>query len=95
MKRFMLLHVGFEPPTPEIMAAWQKWFETAGPKTIDNIGLRGGREITRTETKDLPMGLDSLTGYTIINAESMDEAEALARANPFISSIRVYELVSY
>ncbi|MBK8840828.1 MAG: hypothetical protein IPO30_19740 [Hyphomonadaceae bacterium] len=27
MKRFMLLHVGFEKPTPEIMAAWGKWFE--------------------------------------------------------------------
>lgn len=95
MKRFMLLHIGFEPPTPEIMAAWRKWFETAGPKTTDNVGLRGGREISRSETKDLPMGLDALTGYTIITAASIEEAEALARTNPFVSSIRVYELVSY
>lgn len=95
MKRFMLLHVGFETPTPEIMAAWRKWFEAAGPKTTENVGLRGGREISRSETKDLPMGLDALTGYTIINAESIEEAEVLARTNPFISSIRVYELVSH
>ncbi|MGE0047091.1 MAG: hypothetical protein AB7J28_06155 [Hyphomonadaceae bacterium] len=91
----MLLHVGFETPTPEIMAAWGKWFAAAAPMAIDNAGLRGGREISRAGTTDLPMGRDALTGYTIINAESMDEAEALARANPFISSIRVYELVSH
>lgn len=95
MKRFMLLHVGFEMPTPEIMAAWKKWFEAAAPKTIENVGLRNGREISHVEAKDLPMGLGSLTGYTIINAESMEEAEALARTNPFITGIRVYELVSY
>ena len=27
MKKFVLLHYGFEKPTPEIMAAWGKWFE--------------------------------------------------------------------
>lgn len=95
MKSFMLLHVGFEAPTPEIMAAWKKWFEAAAPKTVENVGLRSGREISRTEAKELPMGPNSLTGYTIINAESMEEAETLARTNPFITSIRVYELVSY
>ena len=26
MKKFMLLHYGFETPTPEIMGAWEKWF---------------------------------------------------------------------
>jgi uncharacterized protein YciI len=41
------------------------------------------------------MGPDSITGYTIIEAESRDEAEKLARANPFISSIRVYDMESH
>ncbi len=27
MKKFVLLHCGFEKPTPEIMAARGKWFE--------------------------------------------------------------------
>lgn len=31
MKRFMLMHIGFENPTPEIMAAWGKWFERVTP----------------------------------------------------------------
>lgn len=95
MKRFMLLHVGFEPPTPEIMAAWRKWFEAAGPKTVENVGLRAAREISRSGTRELPMGLDALTGYTIINADSIEEAEEIARANPFISSIRIYEIAGH
>jgi len=39
------------------------------------------------------MSIDSITGYSIIDAESFDEAESIARDNPFIASIRVYEIV--
>lgn len=42
--------------------------------------------------KDLPWGMESITGYNIIEAESLAAAEKLAKSNPFISSIRVYEL---
>ena len=93
MKRFMLLHFGFEKPTPEIMTAWGKWFELHGDKTVENGGFHaGGREISHNGTKDLPMALDSITGYSIVNAESLDEAEKIAQDNPFIASIRVYEI---
>ncbi|MBK8545405.1 MAG: hypothetical protein IPL62_18860 [Caulobacteraceae bacterium] len=47
MKRFMLLHVGFEKPTPEIMAAWGAWFAAVKEHTAENAGLRGGRELSR------------------------------------------------
>jgi hypothetical protein len=93
MKRFMLLHFGFEKPTPEIMEAWKTWFMSVADKTIDQGGFHGGaREISRDGSKDLAMGMDSITGYSIINAESLEEAEQLAQGNPFIASIRVYEI---
>jgi uncharacterized protein YciI len=38
--------------------------------------------------------MDSITGYSIINAESLDDAEKIAQDNPFIASIRVYEIMS-
>ena len=94
MKQFMLLHFGFEKPTAEIMAAWGRWFQSVADKTADNGGFHGGaREISHDGSRDLPMGPDSITGYSIVNAESLEEAEALARDNPFIASIRVYEIV--
>lgn len=95
MKRFMLLHIGFEKPTPEIMSGWKKWFEETAPVTDQNAGLRSGREITRGGSVELAMGPNAITGYTIIRATSLDEAEGIARSNPFISSIRVYELAEH
>lgn len=94
MKRFMLLHLGFEKPTPEIMGAWGKWFEATAGITTDKGGFHGGaREITKGGSKDLPMGMDSITGYSIIEAESLEDAEKIASANPFIAGIRVYEIM--
>lgn len=95
MKQFMLLHVGFEPPTPQIMQAWRHWFEVNAGRTLENFGLRNGREVTRAGAVALAMGADALTGYTIINAGDLNEAEEIARSNPFISAVRVYELVRY
>ncbi len=94
MKKFMTLHYGFEKPTPEIMDAWGKWFESIADKTVDQGGFSGGREISDAGTKDLPMGMESITGYNIINAENLDEAEQIAQSNPYIASIRVYEIRS-
>ena len=94
MKRFMLLHFGFEKPTPEIMEAWGKWFGSIADKSVDNGGFHGGaREISHDGSKDLPMGMDSITGFSIINAASLEEAEAIAGDNPYIASIRVYEIM--
>ena len=94
MKRFMLLHYGFEKPTLEIMAAWKEWFESVAEKSQDNGGFHGAaKEITNSGSTDLPMGMDSITGYSIINAENIDEAEKIAQDNPFIASIRVYEIM--
>lgn len=95
MKKFIFLHYGFEKPTPEIMAGWGKWFESIKNHMID-MGSRfgAGREVSRAGTRELPLGLESITGFTIVSAESLDDAEKMAQGNPYISSIRVYELMS-
>lgn len=95
MKKFVIFHYGYENPTPEIMDAWSKWFESIGEKIVDpGSPLGPGREISRSGTKDLPPGLESLTGYTIIRADSMEEAEKVAKNCPMITSIRIYEAKS-
>lgn len=92
MKKFLFLHYGFEKPTPEIMAAWHKWFESMKDNAIDNFGFSEGREISKAGTKDLPLGPESITGISIVSADSLDQAERMAKSNPYISSIRVYEV---
>ena len=92
MKKFMFLHFGFEKPTPEIMKAWQAWFELISDKQVEQGGFASGREISKTGTKELPWNMETITGYNIIEAESLDAAEKLAKINPFTSSIRIYEL---
>lgn len=95
VKRFMLLHYGFQKPTPEIMAAWKTWAAALGERTVEHGGFHGGaREITRQGTNDIPRGMESITGYSIITADSLDHAERIARDNPFIASIRVYEIMA-
>jgi hypothetical protein len=94
MKKFMILHFGFEKPTPAIMEAWGQWFESIADKQVDQGGFSGGREISQSGTKDLPWGMESITGYNIIEAEDLDAAEAIAQDNPYIASIRVYEIRS-
>lgn len=92
MKHYMILHVGFEMPTKEIMESWNDWFQKTKDITVDMGGFMAGREITKTGTADLKMDLDCLTGYSIIEAESLEAAEEIASTNPFITAIRVYEI---
>ena len=94
MKKFVFLTYGFEKPTPEIMAAWSKWFESIKDNIIEMGHLPRGREISKAGTKDLPLGLESITGFLIVSADSLDDAEKMAQSNPYISSIRVYEMMS-
>jgi hypothetical protein len=97
MKKFMFLYYGFEDwvPTPEIKEAWGKWFASVGDKMVDSGSPFGpGREISHTGTKELPLGKESLTGYSIINADNMGEAEKIAKGCPIITAIRIYEAMS-
>jgi hypothetical protein len=95
MNKYVLLHYGFEKPTLEIMSAWGKWFETFKDNIIDMAGpFGGGREISKAGTRDLPLGRESITGFTVVRAGSLDEAEKMAQSNPYIESVRIYEVMS-
>jgi hypothetical protein len=95
MKKFMLLHYGFVTPTPEIQEAWGKWFVSIGNKMVDSGNPFGyGTEFTHDGRRDLILDKEAITGYSIINAENMKEAEKIAQACPFITGIRVYEMNS-
>jgi hypothetical protein len=93
MKKFVVLTYGFVPPTEEIRQAWGEWFASVGSQLVDPGSPFGrGTEITRTARTAL--NLDSptpLVGYCILNAESLEQAEAMVSTMPIIDSVRVYE----
>ncbi len=81
-------------PTAEIGQAWMDWFAEVGDKMVDSGNpMTAGTEIMKdSSAKELEFGLDALTGYSIINAESKEEAIEIAKTNPMITSVVVYEL---
>ena len=95
MKKFVFLTYGFVPPTPEIMEDWGKWMASIKDSIVEMGHLSGGSEITKDGTEDLPMGLEAITGFMIVNAASHEEAMKMADSNPYITSIRVYELMQH
>ncbi len=94
MKKFVLLYRGTrdQAPTEESMAAWTEWFASLGDAVVDAGNPFGpGREVTAGGTAELPLDADGVTGYTLINAHDIDEAEKVALSHPVVSSIQVYE----
>jgi uncharacterized protein YciI len=42
----------------------------------------------------LPLARESITGFTIVKADSLDDAEKMAQSNPYRIEHRVYEAMS-
>ncbi len=94
-RKFMFLSFGFEKPTPEIMSAWGKWFESISGRMVEQGGFwDGGREFTKKGSKALPLGKNSITAYVIFTAKNLEEAEKVAQQCPVIACNRVYEIMS-
>jgi hypothetical protein len=95
MNKYVFLYQGYNEPTQEIMDAWMGWFATIGDSIVDSGNpFAAGREVTPTGSTDLPLGPESTTGYTIVNAENMDSAQKLLDDCPIIGSVRIYETAS-
>jgi len=92
VSKFMILHYGFEKPSVEDMAGWKAWFEMVAERQVDRAHMPNGNEITKSGIKGLPFGPESITGFTLITAENLEEATDIAAKCPVVLSTRVYEL---
>jgi len=93
----LVYHGGSMPETPEagaqVMKAWTDWFGV-----LDGALVDGGNPASRSRTI-APNGAVSddtggPTGYSIIKADSLDEAVALAKGCPVLqggASVQVVE----
>ena len=92
MKKFVYLYYGWGEHTPEVMEAWNGWFASVGDKFADTGNpFGGGREVTPTGTRELTPEMEPAVGYSIVNAESIDEAAKLLEGCPIINCVRVHE----
>ncbi|HWZ18988.1 MAG TPA: hypothetical protein VNW73_09350 [Ktedonobacteraceae bacterium] len=101
MANFLLLYTGGSmPESPAeqeaVMQAWGAWYGKIGSDLVDggNPFTPKAKSISSTGTvSDGPVG-ELATGYTIIKADSLDAAVAVARGCPVLqggSKITVYE----
>ena len=95
MKKFVLLYHGYMEPTPEVRAAWQSWFAKVGDRFVDSGNPLGDcLEVTLTGNRDLSPDQGAATGYSIVSAESREEAVRLLEGCPFVTSVHVYEAMA-
>lgn len=102
MANFLLVyHGGSMPESPEegvkVMQAWTDWFGTLGDKLVD-----GGNPVSQVKTiaadgSVSDGGSNPSTGYSVIKADSLDAAVALAKGCPVLqggASVEVAETMA-
>ena len=76
-------------------AAWGKWFGELGEKLVDGGNPFGPNGQAVHKGGVMPVKEMPVTGYSIVNAGSMDEATELAKGCPLVGSkdgaVCVYE----
>ena len=94
MKKFLFLYKGYMPPTPEIGKAWMDWFGTVGDAMVDSGNpMSGGVEVTPDEVKTHPGPAWSHSPAIRSSTPTpWTDAIMLAKTNPMITSVVVYDL---
>ncbi len=105
MKKFIILYNGPATPpermspekTQEIMGKWKTWMEKVGNGMVDmGQPMANGQSVVDDGSFSQTL---ELSGYSIIQAETMDQALELVKDHPFLSdqtgkfSVEVFELL--
>ena len=91
MARFLYVYHGGKMPETEeegrrSMAAWRNWLGGMGAQAVDP-GNPVGKSKTVTESGVADNGgADPSSGYTIVEAASIDEAVAMAKGCPILAN---------
>jgi hypothetical protein len=99
MTNYVLVYKGGGVPATEeeqqqVMAAWGAWYEKLGQALADGGNPFGPSRSIAADGTVSDGGASGLTGYTILQADSLDAAAELGRSCPIIDSggtVEVYE----
>ncbi|MGD1119762.1 MAG: YciI family protein [Dehalococcoidales bacterium] len=90
MAKYLLTYYGGKMETDpkkaeQSMAKWMKWFKDLGKAVVDSGNpTQAGKIVSSSGTKSV--GPKSVTGYSIIQADSLDAALAMAKSCPQIAA---------
>ena len=99
MAKFVYLYTGGSmAETPEAqqqaIAAWGAWFGELGEAIIDGGNPFGASASVGTDGAVTAGGASRASGYTLVKAESLDDATALAKGCPVLATggaVEIYE----
>jgi len=78
-----------------IMAEWGAWYGKLGDAIVDGGNPFGAsKNISKSGVSDGPASSPAATGYTVISAQSLDDAVAKSKDHPHIKhggEVTVYE----
>jgi hypothetical protein len=71
----------FKPGRPESTAAWMAWFDSLGASVVEM-----GKPVFESTTIGAPAGATRLGGYSLVTADDLESAVALAKGCPAIDA---------
>jgi hypothetical protein len=100
MTNYVLVYKGGSgmPATEEeqqqVLAAWGTWYETLGQALVDGGNPFGPSRSIAADGTTTDGAASGLTGYTILQADSLDTAAEMGQGCPVLASggtVEVYE----
>ncbi len=101
MAQYVIVYLGGNPPsTPEEgkqhMAKYMDWLSSLGDKAVSPANPLKGTQTVNPDGSVSDGGNSGMSGYTIIEADSMEAALSVAKACPFLEvggTLEVSELM--
>jgi hypothetical protein len=101
MKDYVFLYRGGNVPEneqeqAEVMKAWTDWFHQIGSSLKDGGNPFEGQVATVASDGSVSEGTGTFSGYTIVTADSLDAAAAIAKGSPVLrsdGSVTVHETI--
>jgi YCII-related domain len=102
MKEYVLVFSGAgkmpesDEEKQQAMSAWNSWFEGMGDKVKDQGNPFGSSKEVAADGSVSDSASSGLSGYTILKADSLDDAVEMAKQCPVLqggSAIEVYEVM--
>jgi len=102
MTKYLLAYKGGSMPATEqerqaVMAAWGQWFGALGAAVVDGGNPFGKSQAVAAGGARIGGASSSLTGYSVLQAESLDAAARLAAGCPILKgggTVDVYETIN-